>query len=364
MTHFRIALLLAPALLPAAAPDLVSPELHPDRKVTFRLRAPQSREVFLAGEFTPPRQPMQKGAQGIWSITVGPLAPDLYSYRFVVDGVDITDPVNPRLKTGIRSTQSLVLVPGAPAAFWEEKPVPHGAVHTHWYRSKSIGDNRNFTVYTPPGYDAGDTRYPVLYLLHGAGDHAGSWVEVGRANFILDNLLAEKKIKPMLVVMPFGHAVAFRDRTGVTRQRNIELFRDDLLKDVLPAVERHYRVVADPKHRAIAGLSMGGGQALNVGLGNLDRFSYIAGFSSALFPEDLEQRFAGLLADPQGANHKVSLLWIGCGRDDRLVEGARAFVKLLESRQIRHTWRETAGAHNWRVWRVYLHELLPQLFNP
>lgn len=319
--------------------------------------------MVLVGEFKPNRVPMQKDEAGVWSVKIGPLEPDLYAYRFLVDGVEITDPANPRLKTGIRSSQSLTMVPGAQPLFWQEQAVPHGTVHTHWYHSSVIGDDRAFTVYTPPGYDLDPkVRFPVLYLLHGAGDHTRSWVEVGRANFILDNLLASKAAAPMIVVMPFGHAVAFREPSEAIRQKNMDLFRDDLLKEVMPAVERQYRVFGDRRYRAIAGLSMGGGQALTIGLTRLDLFARVAGFSSALIGQDLKERFAGVLSNPDQANRELRLLWIGCGTDDRLVEPARALDKLLSETKIRHTYRETAGAHSWRVWRAYLNELLPLLF--
>lgn len=344
-------------------PAVVSPEIHADRSVTFRLRSVHAKEVLLLGEFKPNRVPMQKDESGVWSAKIGSLDPDLYAYRFAVDGLEIIDPSNPRVKTGIRSSQSLAMVPGAQPLFWQEQAVPHGGVHTHWYHSGAIGDDRAFTVYTPPGYDRDSTaRHPVLYLLHGAGDHTRSWIEVGQANFILDNLLASKTAVPMIVVMPFGHAVLLRDRSEVGRQKNIELFRDDLLKEVMPAVERQYRVSADRRYRAIAGLSMGGGQALMIGLTRLDLFAGVAGFSSAVSGEDLTERFAGVLSNPGRTNRDLRLLWIGCGKDDRLVEPARAFDKLLNEKKIRHTYRETDGAHSWRVWRVYLNELLPLLF--
>jgi enterochelin esterase family protein len=327
------------------------------------LRSVNAKEVVVVGDFKPNRVPMQKDEAGVWSVKVGPLDPDLYAYRFSVDGVEITDPANPRLKTGIRSSQSLTMVPGAQPLFWQEQAVPHGAVHTHWYHSSTIGDDRAFTVYTPPGYDLDPkARYPVLYLLHGAGDHTRSWVDVGQANFILDNLLASKSAVPMIIVMPFGHALPFRELSETIGRKNLELFRDDFIKDVLPAVERQYRVFADRRYRAIAGLSMGGGQALTIGLARLDLFAQVAGFSSAIMGKDLEERFAGVLSNPDQANRELRLLWIGCGKDDRLVELARTLDKLFSDKKIRHTYRETTGAHSWRVWRVYLNELLPLLF--
>ncbi len=354
----------AQAQAPAPPPPVRSPEVRPDRTVTFRLRAPNAREVRLGGELGQKAPPFEKDAEGVWSLTIGPLEPDLYPYTFLVDGLSIVDPVNPMLKTGVRSHQSLLEVGASPPAFWQMRAVPHGRLHRHFYHSAVAGDVRDVVIYTPPAYDAdAKTRYPVLYLLHGAGDHARSWVEVGRANAILDNLLAEGQARPMLVVMPFGHVAtgAPRDPSGLSR--NIEAFRRDLFEHVMPLVESSYRVLADKDHRAIAGLSMGGGQSLQVGLRAPDRFGWVLSFSGAVFGE-YEKAFPELAAQPEQVNRALRLLWIGCGREDRLMEGNRKLSEFLRARGVRHEFVETGGAHTWSVWRAYLHRTLPLLFRP
>lgn len=362
MTRFLAASLLFAWPVLAQPQSTTSPEVRADRTVTFRLRAPGAKEVALTGEFGLGRTLLQKDEGGTWSVTIGPLDPDIYSYQFSVDGLSIIDPNNPHVKTGVRSSQSFVMVPGAEPLYWQEQQVPHGLLHVHWYHSSVIGDDRAFTVYTPPDYGRDSkARYPVLYLLHGSGDHERSWVEIGQANFILDNLLAAKKAVPMLIVMPFGQVGSFGDRSEGSRERRMNLFRDDLLNEIMPAVERQYRVLPDRRKRAIAGLSMGGGQSLTIGLTRLDLFAWVAGFSAAIMGDDFAQRFP-ILADPEKANRELRLLWIGCGRDDKLVEPARAMVKVLAEKQIRHTFRESAGTHSWRVWRLYLSEVAPLLF--
>src|ERR1039457_2245666 len=204
----------------------------------------------------------------------------------------------------------MVLVPGDPPMIWEARHVPHGAVTTHYYLSRTVGIERSFSVYTPPAYGKDpQARYPVLYLLHGSGDHARTWVEVGQANFILDNLIAANRAKPMIVVMPFGQM----SNVSMVPDRGHPLFEGDLLHDILPVVERHYRALTDRDHRAIAGLSMGGGQSMTVGLGHPELFGWVGVFSASAPAEDFSQRFAGLLADPDETNRKLHLLWIGIG---------------------------------------------------
>lgn len=222
----------------------------------------------------------------------------------------------------------------------------------------------------PPGYDKDpSTHYPVFYLLHGSGDTEGEWPWYARANFIMDNLLADGKIRPMLVVMPFGHTVPANDLTPESRPRNTQLMEDDLLKNIIPAVESRYRALPGPKNRAIAGLSMGGGQAINVGLANLDTFSWIGVFSAGAngggAPRDtkgFETKVAGVLADAAATNKKISLLWIGCGREDATMKSAEQLTGILDAHKIKYTFRQSDGAHTQRVWRRYLAELAPQLF--
>lgn len=356
---FLLTLIVAPAA--RAQSGTFSPEMHPDRKVTFRLSAPKATEVTLGGEFARgQRLAMTKGTDGVWSVTVGPLAPELYWYLFYSDGVPVVDPRNGNVKTG-RSTVSLVQVPAAPPAFYEVRNVPHGSVTAHYYTSKSLGTTRRLVVYTPPGYDATKReKYPVLYLLHGAGDDETGWTGVGRANLILDNAIAEGKARPMLVVMPYGYPrEPGANATPEERAQRDRLFGEDLLNDVIPFVERQYRVRTDAASRAIAGLSMGGNQTLTVGLGHPDRFGWIAAFSAG--PRD-PATFLSKLKPGASGDERIKLLWVGCGKEDGSIRLNEQFVAELKSRGIPHTWRATEGGHTWPVWRHYLYEVAPQFF--
>jgi enterochelin esterase-like enzyme len=362
-------LLLAAAILPARAqaPQVVrSPEVSSDHRVTFRLRAPNAKEVFLTREGAQ-RVAMQKDERGVWSVTTEPLEPDLYGYAFVVDGVNLIDPGNPVMKPNLLNTQSMVHVPGSASLPWEVGDVPHGTVHRHFYKSKVVGDERDFYVYTPPGYDPNARKqYPVLYLLHGFSDDASGWTEVGRAHVILDNLIAQGKAKPMLIVMPLGYGApeivvpnfaGFRDPD--LRQRNYDRFRDALLTEVIPAVEKAYRISKDRSSRAIAGLSMGGTESLFVGLNALDRFAWVGAFSSGGLSDEFNTTFPKLNSN---ANSQLRLLWIACGTEDRLIDSSRRFRDWLQSKGVRHIGVETPGGHTWMVWRRYLATFVPMLF--
>ena len=357
-------LLFAAALTaqPPAPPRVVSPEVHPDRRVTLRLRAPNAQEVIANGNFVPKGAPMTKGDDGVWSLTVGPLDADIYTYSFRVDGTTFNDPQNPLLQTGVRGApQSVFTIAGQAPGAWDVQTVPHGVLHRHLYRSATVGDHRSFTVYTPPGYDpTGKTKYPVLYLLHGSGDHDMSWVEIGRANVILDNLIAQNKAKPMLVVMTYGQMIGVNDKADYVDV--VSLYEKDLLADVLPTVEKHYRVDASPQSRAIAGLSMGGGQAVWTGLNNLDRFAWVAGFSSAFRGFTASERLEKAVADAPGANKRAKLVWLGIGKDDFLLKNNEEFTGWLKGKGVTHTYKVTDGAHTWLVWRRYLADLAPVLF--
>jgi len=351
---------------PQPPPPLVSPEVHPDNRVTFRFRAPNAKEVMLAREGTEPVR-MEKDEQGVWSVTTDPLEPDFYGYSFEADGVRLIDPSNHLMKPNLLNTQSMVHVPGPASLPWEINDVPHGVIHHHFYRSGIIGDDRDFYVYTPPAYNPKAKKpYPALYLLHGFSDDASAWTAVGRAHVILDNLIANGKAQPMIVVMPLGYGApeivsqgftAFRDPS--LRQRNMQKFREALLNEVIPQVEGAYRVSKDRKSRAIAGLSMGGAESLMTGLNTLDRFAWIGSFSGGGASEDFKAEFPAL--DSQ-ANKQLRLLWIACGTDDRLIDGNRKFREWLKSQGIQHTDIETPGAHTWMVWRRNLANFAPLLF--
>jgi enterochelin esterase family protein len=360
-----LALSLASLAWPQAPPPdtLVSPEVHPDRRVSFRIRAPKASEVTVFGDWMPAntQEKMRKDTGGVWSVTLGPLPPSIYLYTFTVDGVTIADPVNPRVKLRSRTSASMVEVPADPPALWQARDVPHGAVEINWHTSKVLrAETRWIWVYTPPGYHRRGGRYPVLYLLHGSNDTAGGWTLAGCANFVLDNLLAEKKAVPMIVVMPYGHAVPYGSPREV-QANNTALFEDYLLKEVMPLVESKYRVAPGRQRRAIAGLSMGGGQSLAIGLRHLELFSAIGAYSAAA-PPDAETRFAQPLSDAQGTNRRLTLFWIACGRQDSLFPRSQKLSELLNARGIRHTFRPTEGAHTFTVWRQYLGEFVPLLF--
>jgi enterochelin esterase-like enzyme len=362
-------LLLSCVLVAALAqtpPPLRSPEVHSDRSVTFRFRAPNAKEVLLAREGAKPL-PMQKDEQGVWSITSEPLEPDFYGYTFVADGVALFDPANPEKKTNLLFVASMVHVPGPASLSWEMNNAPHGTVHHHFYESATVGDQRDYYVYTPPGYDPRAKKlYPTLYLLHGFSDDASGWTAVGRAHVILDNLIAQGKAKPMLIVMPLGYgapeivvpgAPGLRDPN--LNKRNYDKFRAALFTEVIPAVEKDYRVSRDRGSRAIAGLSMGGAESLYVGLNALNRFAWIGAFSSGGLSEDFNASFSGVDAK---VNAQLRLLWLACGTEDFLIDFNRKLREWLKSRGVQHIAIETPGAHTWMVWRRNLTEFVPLLF--
>jgi enterochelin esterase-like enzyme len=345
---------------------LVTPEVHPDNSVTFRFRAPNAEEVKLEREGTEPIG-MQKDNQGVWSVTTAPLPPDYYGYSIMVDGARMLDPYNHLLVPNLLTPANAVHVPGPATLPWEVSFVPHGEIHHHYYRSAVCDDQRDFYVYTPPGYDpAGKTTYPVLYLLHGFSDDASGWTAVGHANVIFDNLIAQGKAKPMVVVMPLGYGTMEMIRLGWgawshtdVRDKNFSSFREALLTEVMPKVEREYRITKDRDSRAIAGLSMGGSESLLTGLNNLDKFAWIGAFSSGGLPDPFEKDFPELDAK---ANQQIRLLWIACGTEDRLITLNRKFREWLKSKGIQHTDIETSGMHTWMVWRRNLAEFVQLLF--
>ncbi len=366
-------------------PTVDSPEVRPDRRVTFRFHAPNAKKVVLQSEFAW-STPMKKNRAGIWSVTAGPLEPDIYAYWFTVDdGLPVLDPANGWVRPNLQSLWSLVRVPGPVPLLWDVQDVPHGIVHRHRYHSGIIGDDRDFYVYTPPGYEpAGQVRYPVLYLLHGLGDEAISWSSVGCADTILDNLIAQGKAKPMILVMPLGYGRPPKEvagwmqrhridadiwRRGKGSQEDIDLwrrfiigFRRALLDEVMPRVEQEYRVDTSRECQAIAGLSMGGTEALYTGLNLPDRFAWVGAFSSGTVPKtdgSFGMDFPGL--DAKG-HPPFRLVWLGCGKDDFILFQSRQLDELLTSKGVPHTYKETEGNHTFLVWRRYLAEFAALLF--
>ena len=360
----------------AAVPAIVSP-LVTDKMVTFRLRAPDAKSVTVSGDFGPDVA-LTRDAEGIWTATVGPLKPDEYVYFFIVDGVRLTDPSNPQVKIGYvtSTTTSLVNVPGDGPAFYDVQDVPHGEIRTLLYKSRSNKVVRELNVYLPPGYDANSRqRYPVLYLLHGFANDHHSWHRYGRANDILDNLLAKQAIKPFIVVMPLGYggAAVNGDGTGIAPANagafggDFALYERDILEDVIPLIDGKYRTLANRENRAIIGFSMGGMQAGRFGLGHLETFSHVGIMSAGLVGNPASTAagpdpIAALAANPAAANKQLKLLWIACGIEDTAMAGARSTHEALQKAGIKHTFVESEGAHHWRVWRRYLRDVAPLLF--
>jgi enterochelin esterase-like enzyme len=365
-TGLLFLLLLLAVASPARAQRLVSPEVAPDGRATFRLRAPGAREVLLRLEGLPPTA-MQKDQSGVWSLTTSPLPPGIYVYTFLVDGLTITDPSNANLKYNLLNSESQVHVPGPPTLPWESGDVPRGVVHRHYYRSAVVGDERDFLVYTPPGYDPrAKTPYPTLYLLHGYSDDATAWTSAGLAHVILDNLIARGQARPMLVVMPLGYGtreIIANGWEGIrdpdVRRRSYDKFRESLLEEVIPQVEAAYHVSRQRDQRAIAGLSMGGTESLLVGLNDLDTFAWIGAFSSGGLGDNYAEQFPGLGA---GVNARLRLLWIACGQQDMLLGSNQRLVDWLRSQGVALTWREIPGPHSFSVWRRHLAEFVPLLF--
>ena len=377
----------------AQTPAVISPDVSSDRRVTFRILAPDAQKVELrspgdipgiGGRGVPP-PPLTKNADGIWERTFGPLPAGAYRYVFVVNGVTVVDSRNPATSQTNTTVYSLAVVPGSDV--FDTRNVAHGAVASIHYQSTALGGIRRMHVYTPPGYEMNRERYPVLYLLHGAGDVDESWSSVGRAGFILDNLIAANKAKPMIVVMPAGHvngagaalgapvpAAAVAGMPGVGT--GPDPFADDFITDLVPHIEKHYRVLTDRQNRAIAGLSMGGNQTLNIAIPHLEKFAYIGVFSSGIisggrgtapsestspFGEAWEKQHLAAL-DNAASKRGLSLLWFSTGKDDGLIATTRNTVDLLKKHGFKPVFLESEGAHTWLNWRDYLSAFAPQLF--
>jgi enterochelin esterase family protein len=356
------ACLFSPAVCSAQQGSLISPEVHADRRVTFRLRATNATSVAVSGQFQRGPVPLERGSNGVWAATVGPVTPSVYEYSFNVDGVTMIDPGNRAIKPMRNPRTSILEVPGEPPLIHDFQNVPHGAVHMHWYPSKSLGVRRALQVYTPPDYEGSRARYPTLYLFHGSGDNEATWVAHGHAHWILDNLIAQRRAQPMLVVMLDGHAAPPRapGAPPAERNRNTELFQRDLLEDAMPLVEATYRVKKEAENRAIIGLSMGGGQSLSIGLNRTDLFAWVGGMSSSV--PDATNSLKAPLADIALTNKRLRLLWIACGKDDFLLQRNQDFDRLLTERGIVHEYHETTGDHSWPIWRGYLADFAPRLF--
>jgi enterochelin esterase family protein len=336
-------------------PAIVSPEISAERQVTFRLRAPNAKAVALTGQVQPGRVELTKDETGLWSVTVGPVAPGVYEYSLNVDGIAMIDPGNRDVKPMRAPRTSILEIPGTPPLIHDFQAVPHGKVSLHWYDSKSLGRRRALQVYTPPGYDANaSARYPTLYLFHGSGDNEATWVAHGRANWILDNLIAQNRAKPMIVVMLDGHAVV--PGSPAARGGNTGAFERDLLEDAMPLVVANYRTREEPAQRAIVGLSMGGGQSLTIGLKRPDLFAWVGGMSSAA------GGVAAVIGDGATLNRQLKLLWIACGKDDSLLKANQDLAAALTEKTVKHEFVITEGNHSWPVWRRHLADFAPKIF--
>jgi enterochelin esterase-like enzyme len=352
-------------------PQVISPQILTDRRVTFRILAPRAQAVRLSGGDIPGNGQgavMSKGKNDVWEVTLGPIDSGAYRYNFNVDGVAVIDPRNPATSESNNNVWSLVYVPGS--EFMDTRDVPHGAVAAVTYYSRALGRFRRMHVYTPPGYELGKGKYPVFYLLHGSGDCDEAWTSVGRAGFILDNLIAAKKAKPMVVVMPAGHTQPSGNRGP---RSAADEFSQDFVTDIMPYVQQHYRVYSDRKHCAMAGLSMGGGQTLNIGIPHLDKFGYLGVFSSGVFGitgagpgrqqqgPSFEEQHKQVLDDAK-LKKGLKLFWFATGKEDGLIATSRATAEMLRKHGFQVAFKETEGAHTWINWRNYLNEFAPQLF--
>ncbi|ADB37306.1 esterase [Spirosoma linguale] len=353
-----------PARTPTPNDTLVSARILSDSRLRFSIYAPKATEVTVNGDFLAgqPAASLTKQANGVWTTTIGPLAPNLYTYDFTVDGIKTFDPKNPQYKESLNGLSNLVTIPGKETDYLSEKNVPHGRVEIVWYPSASLGITRRMHVYTPPGYEKSTAKLPVLYLLHGGGDNDASWMTVGRANFILDNLLAEGKMKPMLVVMPAGHTPTPGIHMGAGPEQ--DPFCIDFLGSVMPFIEKQYRVSTRREDRAIAGLSMGGIQVLNIALWHPEKFNYVIPLSTGYFPpviKELEEKYQAVLKNQE--INRINLLWIAMGGPaDIAYQNNKNMMALFDKNQIKYQYVEVPGGHSFLAWRNNLHTFAPLLF--
>ena len=355
---------------------LVSPEIHENKTVTFRIKAPKAVKVQVLGDF------LSKGVadlvenkEGVWEYTTPePLAPELYSYAFVVDGLKVNDPNNVYMIRDVATVNNIFIVGGERADLYMVNKVPHGSVAKVWYHSPSLGIDRRMTVYTPAGYETSGKRYPVFYLLHGMGGDENAWSELGRAAQILDNLIAQGKAEPMIVVMTNGNAdleaapgesslgyMPPTTRLGKTMEGSFETHFPEVVK----FIDKNYRTKANKKNRAIAGLSMGGFHSLHISKQYPDMFDYVGLFSAAIMPgknatspvyKDMEGKLKLQFAK------KPALYWIAIGKTDFLYKANREYRKLLDEKGYPYEYFENEDGHIWRNWRIYLTEFTPKLF--
>jgi enterochelin esterase-like enzyme len=334
-------------------PPVVSPDVHSDKTVTFRLRAPNAKEVKLDTQINTEPQSMTKDENGIWSLTIGPVRPDIYPYCFVVDGIQVADPNNVLIFANERFKNSLVDIPGNTPLIHSMQNVPHGNISYRYYKSKTLDRTRTLVIYTPPGFNVnGKIRYPVLYLIHGGSDTEETWTKVGHANLIADNLIAQGKAKPMIIVMPYANVMP-GPREGFTR---------DVIDDIIPFVDENYPVLTDSNNRAVAGFSVGGGQTLNIGLMNPDKFAYVCSYAPYTATDEFKNNFTNWSPDASKVNKQLKLFTISIATDDFLYESVKQNIAMFKEKHLNLQTLIVSGGHTWMNCKLYLANTLPQLF--
>lgn len=334
-------------------PRLNSPEVHPDHSVTFRYFSPTAESVTLSGEFLEKPVALTKDTTGIWSITVPPIEPDIYPYSFTVDNVQVADPNNTYVFANERFKRSIVEIPGDEPLIHSLQNVPHGKITYHYYKSTTLDTTRTLLVYTPPGFDAtAKTKYPVLYLIHGGSDTEETWTKVGRAHLIADNLIAQGKAQPMLIVMPYGNV----------RPKPMADFTKDVVNDIIPFIEANYPVYSDSKHRAVAGFSVGGGQTLNIGLTNPDKFAYVCSYAPYTATEEFKKNFTDWSPDAEAMNKQLKLFSISIATEDFLYESVLQNIAFFKEKNLKLETLIVPGGHTWMNCKLYLANTLQQLF--
>ena len=364
--------------------QLVSPEIHPDNTVTFRLLAPKAVKVQITGDFLPKaKMQTERGLidipgttdlvekeNGVWEYTTPePLPSELYSYSFIVDGFKTNDPSNVFLNRDVKSITNIFIIGGNPGDLYKVNKVPHGTVARRWYNSPGLGMERRLTIYTPAGYENSGKRYPVLYLLHGAGGDEEAWIARGRTAQIMDNLIAQGKAKPMIVVMTNGNAgqeaapgeSSYDQQPSMNQPGNIPGKFEAAFPDVVNFIDKNYRTIKQKSGRAISGLSMGGGHTINISMDFPDMFDYIGVFSSTLFRQGNDYSEAIEKLKVQFAK-KPKLYWIAIGKDDFLYKSCTEFRQRLDENNLKYTYFENGEGHIWKNWRIYLSMFAPQLF--
>lgn len=346
-------LLVSGTALAQRPPAISSPDVHPDKSITFRYFSRTAQKIWLTGEFLSGPVALKKDTTGIWSVTVPPVKPDIYPYSLWVDSVQTADPSNTYIFANERFKRSIVDVPGDQPLIHSLQNVPHGKISYCYYKSATLGTTRTLLVYTPPGFNAnGKIKYPVLYLIHGGSDTEETWTKVGRANLIADNLIAQGKAKPMIIVMPYGNV----------RPKPMADFTKDMVNDIVPFIEANYPVITNSEGRAVAGFSVGGGQTLNVGLTNPDKFAYVCSYAPYTATEEFKKNFSNWTPDANVLNKQLKLFTISVGTEDFLYESVKQNIAMFKEKNVKVEPLIVPGGHTWMNCKLYLANTLQQLF--